>query len=202
MEEKYGFVYIWFDRKHKRFYIGSHWGSETDGYVCSSVWMRNAYKRRPQDFRRRVIKSNIQRGDLIREEQYWLDMVTVGEIGTKYYNLNKNVIKHWHTDPEQRMTVGQKISASPNRRSNISKAMRGKKPSQSNKISRLAACTGRAQSDEEKLKRVQSRSWYGHSEETKHKLSKPKPSTTCPHCSKTGGISVMKRWHFDNCKHK
>jgi len=21
----------------------------------------------------------------------------------------------------------------------------------------------------------------------------------CPHCSKTGGISAMKRWHFDNC---
>ena len=25
MSEKYGFVYIWHDRKHKRYYIGSHW---------------------------------------------------------------------------------------------------------------------------------------------------------------------------------
>ena len=24
----------------------------------------------------------------------------------------------------------------------------------------------------------------------------------CPHCGKTGGISAMKRWHFDNCKLK
>lgn len=24
----------------------------------------------------------------------------------------------------------------------------------------------------------------------------------CPHCSKKGGGAVMKRWHFDNCKHK
>jgi hypothetical protein len=23
---------------------------------------------------------------------------------------------------------------------------------------------------------------------------------TCPHCKKTGGISSMKRWHFDNCQ--
>lgn len=23
---------------------------------------------------------------------------------------------------------------------------------------------------------------------------------TCPHCNKTGGNSIMKRWHFDNCK--
>ena len=24
----------------------------------------------------------------------------------------------------------------------------------------------------------------------------------CPHCSKEGGGGMMKRWHFDNCKHK
>lgn len=23
----------------------------------------------------------------------------------------------------------------------------------------------------------------------------------CPHCNKEGGRSIMKRWHFDNCKH-
>lgn len=27
-------------------------------------------------------------------------------------------------------------------------------------------------------------------------------SITCPHCSKTGGNSPMKRWHFDNCRQK
>lgn len=25
---------------------------------------------------------------------------------------------------------------------------------------------------------------------------------TCPHCDKTGGASAMKRWHFNNCKHR
>ena len=25
---------------------------------------------------------------------------------------------------------------------------------------------------------------------------------TCPHCNKEGGISGMKRYHFDNCKHQ
>lgn len=37
-------------------------------------------------------------------------------------------------------------------------------------------------------------------EETKQKLRKPKPLTQCPHCGKIGGISSMKRWHFDNCR--
>ncbi|HET8688594.1 MAG TPA: hypothetical protein VFM18_18425 [Methanosarcina sp.] len=30
----------------------------------------------------------------------------------------------------------------------------------------------------------------------------PKAQITCPHCNKTGGISPMTRWHFDNCKQK
>ncbi len=28
------------------------------------------------------------------------------------------------------------------------------------------------------------------------------PSVICPHCKKTGRGTVMKRWHFDNCKFK
>lgn len=44
-----------------------------------------------------------------------------------------------------------------------------------------------------------------HSEEAKQKISnsnkgKIKPTSQCPHCNKTGGINVMPRWHFDNCK--
>ena len=26
------------------------------------------------------------------------------------------------------------------------------------------------------------------------------PLITCPHCGKEGGNTIMKRWHFDNCK--
>lgn len=27
-----------------------------------------------------------------------------------------------------------------------------------------------------------------------------KQQITCPHCNKEGGIAIMKRWHFENCK--
>jgi hypothetical protein len=30
----------------------------------------------------------------------------------------------------------------------------------------------------------------------------PQEQVQCPHCGKIGGISAMKRWHFDNCKYK
>jgi len=43
------------------------------------------------------------------------------------------------------------------------------------------------------------------SDETKLKISiaskgVPKQVITCPHCGKSGGISGMKRYHFDKCK--
>jgi ssDNA-binding Zn-finger/Zn-ribbon topoisomerase 1 len=44
-----------------------------------------------------------------------------------------------------------------------------------------------------------------HTDETRKKMSEAKkgktqPKVTCPHCGKSGGNVVMKRWHFDNCK--
>ena len=44
--------------------------------------------------------------------------------------------------------------------------------------------------------------WYGknHTEESIQKMRKPKEKSTCPHCNKIGGISQMKRWHYNNCK--
>ena len=108
--EKYGFVYIWFDKKYKRFYIGSHWGTLDDGYICSSSWMKQAYKRRPDDFRRRILKKNIQREHILEEEQRWLDLVPRDKFGKRYYNLNSNCLYHWHSDPQKRLSVGEKIS--------------------------------------------------------------------------------------------
>lgn len=108
-----GFVYIWFDRKHKRFYIGSHWGSENDSYICSSSWMKRAYKKRPHDFKRRIISRNIKsKVELLNEEQRWFNFIKPEEIGKKYYNLNTNAHKLWHSENnEYSKSIGQKISA-------------------------------------------------------------------------------------------
>lgn len=38
-------------------------------------------------------------------------------------------------------------------------------------------------------------------ERANNQRGKPKPKFTCPHCNEIGG-PIMKRWHFDNCKHK
>lgn len=86
-KEKYGFVYVWYDRKHKRYYVGRHWGYKNDGYICSSKWMRKSYKRRPHDFKRRIIKYvYTTQLDLVTEEQYYLNMIKQEECGKRYYN--------------------------------------------------------------------------------------------------------------------
>jgi hypothetical protein len=95
--ENYGFVYIWFDRKHKRYYIGSHWGTEADGYVCSSTWMIKAYKIRQEDFKRRILtRVYTNRKDLLESEYRWLSLIKDEEIKSKkYYNRMKHKNGHW-----------------------------------------------------------------------------------------------------------
>jgi len=72
--------------------------------------MKQAYDRRPSDFRRRVLKRDIPRENILEEEQRWLNMVSRDELGRRYYNLNGNCLYHWHNDPDKRLSVGQKIS--------------------------------------------------------------------------------------------
>jgi hypothetical protein len=125
--EKYGFVYIWYDKKRKMFYIGCHWGSVDDGYICSSNRMRDAYRRRPQDFKRKILVSKIfSRENTIEEEHKWFSYIKEEELGKKYYNLRKHKWGHWSTDESSKLTVGQKISASPLRNQRISEANKGK----------------------------------------------------------------------------
>lgn len=42
-------------------------------------------------------------------------------------------------------------------------------------------------------------------EEAKRNMSiaqRSMPPVTCPHCNKSGKIGAMRRWHFDNCRHR
>jgi len=109
--EKYGFVYIWRDRKHNRYYVGCHWGTETDGYVCSSRWMNQAYKLRPKDFKRKIIKRGfLDRTQLFKEELRYLNMIKPNEIKNRYYNLNIKGTGHWSEYPENVKTIHEKIA--------------------------------------------------------------------------------------------
>ena len=175
---KYGFVYIWYDRGRKMYYIGSHWGTEDDGYICSSNWMRDAYRRRPEDFqklngqpsRRILMRIYSSRLNLLEEEQYWLNMIKNEKMAirnsssqkrknVRYYNITKVVQRSWHYDDEKRKSVGEKVSIAkkgksigpqPQKGSAISKAKKGKALTEEHKVAlRVPKSTG-AHSDERK----------------------------------------------------
>ena len=180
-----GFVYIWFDRKNKRFYIGSHWGSYNDGYVCSSPWMKAAYRKRPLDFKRRILATRNDRKELYLEEQRWLSFIKPNEIKTKYYNLRLKVQDdNWFLDEDRRLSVGDKISkakkgkiawnkgrpASPEARKKISEAQKGKTFSIERCLKMSEDRKGRKLSEEHKKSIANGRKGIVYSDETKEKM--------------------------------
>jgi hypothetical protein len=57
------------------------------------------------------------------------------------------------------------------------------------------------------LKPMLRENWLGdknpmRNPEISQKLKKPKPKVECPHCGKIGGLPVMRRYHFDECKNR
>ena len=87
-------------------------GNEDDGYICSSTWMKNSYKRRPQDFKRRIL-ARVNNGEELREEEAkWISLIKDEELGKKYYNLTKKVFGYWFLDESKYENTKQRISKS------------------------------------------------------------------------------------------
>lgn len=168
--EKYGFIYLWYDRKRKMYYVGSHWGTIDDGYICSSNRMRDAYRRRPNDFKRRIIQNFVARETLLDEEHKWLSFIKDNELGKKYYNLRKHKWGHWSTDENKRLTIGQKISASPLRNERISKANKGHKVSEDTR-KKLSESISNTMTEEHRQLLSEKCSGWTHTEEAKEKIS-------------------------------
>lgn len=140
-KDYFGFVYIWFDRRKKMFCIGSRYGSLTRTYITSTGWMARAYKKRPEDFKRRILYFlPVPDKKLLHQvEQRWLDMIDDAELSTsenvvagrnRYYNMKKHA-------------AGGNGSA--NKGKSHAPWNKGKKISYAHKIS--AAMTGRAMSE-------------------------------------------------------
>jgi hypothetical protein len=69
------------------FYVGMHEGNITDGYISSSRWFNGEHQYRPNDFKRKIIKTFNDRKSARKEEARFLRMIKESEFGKKYYNL-------------------------------------------------------------------------------------------------------------------
>jgi hypothetical protein len=176
--EKYGVVYIWYDNakskqngpdKIKKFYIGGHWGTEDDGYICSSDWMRKAYRRRPQDFKRRIIYKTLDKKDLWDKEHRLLKNIK-SRNKSKYYNrsakhqsdhtgnLNPMYGKH-HTEESKKLISENHSRHNKGKSPSVKTRLKSSKTHKENYINgkQISYWLGKERSEETKLKISKSR---------------------------------------------
>jgi len=220
---KYGFVYIWFDKKRKMYYIGCHWGVETDGYICSSNRMRKAYKRRPADFKRKILSSNISNRELMFEEEHrWMSLIEEKDLGKKYYNLRKHKWGHWTTDENTKLSISEKISQKTKEamyRPEVREKYLAGLSTRDNRSSELEVREKRRQSmigknvgkDNSKALAMAAAANRGHKLTKEHK-NKIKETTAfktlnnmkikCTYCNFVGNKGNVARYHNEKCKQK
>ena len=221
---KYGFVYIWYDRKYKRYYIGCRWGSEDDGYICSSSWMKQAYKHRPQDFKRRVIsRVYTNRNDLLEQEYQWLSKIKPDELrGERYYNFHNYHFGHWTTDEEKTLSIKEKLSrkakqnhSNPEWRIKYEEGLKSRNNRSSDlevrekrRKSMMGKNTGRAKT-EAFFKAMEKRKGKTTSDLQKQRTTdlgnfKRLNSTRvkCMYCGVEGNVGTIARYHNNKCKQK
>ena len=119
------------------------------------------------------------------------------ELKLKLSKFNKGkTLSDEHKEKIKLTLIGRKHSEESKLK--MSEALKGKTPW--NKDKHISEET------KQKLKAYtgEKSSMFGktHSEETINKMKKPKLKVECDNCGMIGGISAMKRWHFENCKNK
>jgi hypothetical protein len=88
-----------------------------DGYVASSERMRRARRKRPQDFRRKILEIVHEGGrkSVRAAEGRWLSLIKKEELGVRYYNLKRRAEGgdlYEGLTPERLLEVKAKLSAS------------------------------------------------------------------------------------------
>lgn len=118
-----------------------------------------------------------------------------------------------HTGKVVSEETKRKLSENAERSAKISKTLTGRKHSKEHieawKQSRINS-GGWIVSDEQKQKVSEKLSGKGnpmwgktHDAEAIKRIKEANAQkVNCPHCGKNGGIAIMKRWHFENCKTK
>ena len=152
------FVYSWSDKNTSKVYVGVHKGHENDGYICSSVWMKSEYEKRPNDFSRTVIANG-----------------SFEDCAELEIRINRELLKNPETcynrcagkailmTDEIKSKIGKSVSISTKGKTRpsyigdaISKAKKGKKFSESHKLALSLAQKGRKDSPERIANRLKS----------------------------------------------
>lgn len=197
-----GFVYKWTNTINGKWYIGSHKGTTDDGYRHSSKVVKAAEKKYGREyFIREILFEGDYEKDQIREivEARFLQEQDAANDPMAYNQTNITGINCF--SQEHRNKISQAVSGQNN-------PSYGRRPSLETRKRISAKMTGKkcGPRSEEWLRR-QSKAKKGivwsdsrrMAYENSSKSLGLQPRVSCPSCNKEGGISLMKRYHFDNC---
>lgn len=154
-----------------------------------------------------ILAFNMMRSN--KTENRYMNSRLFESVKIKYSKVISKIHKNKTVSQETR----DKISNNKERRDKISKALKGKPRTpeaiKSHVDSRRKNGTYNYSDETKKIwsehRKGSGNGMYGktHTEEARLKISEAnKKQVICPHCGKQGAVSIMKRWHFDKCKHK
>jgi len=206
----YHYTYIITNTTNQMKYIGVRSCSclpENDSdYMGSSKSLDEAMNETPEAFTKIIIETFPTR-EIANSNEQWLHETYDVARNSEFFNLVNAPMGFCSAGRTRSDSTKKKMSESrmrknlsPETRKKMSDSQRGKVPW--NK--------GIPQTDEvkEKLRKANSgpnNHNYGkpRSAEALENMSGqrgPQKKTTCPHCLQIGGGSMMKRWHFNNCR--
>jgi len=219
----FGFIYLWYDRKRNKFCLGSHMGSLEDDYITSTGYMKKAYRKRPDDFKRKILyfHQTSDRVSLLEVEQCWLNMIQQDELKDKYYNMTKNAAGMSSEDAkrfnDKRIESGSHNFLGPDmnrkRVNDGTHHLLGGKIAKRNAEKRLKDGTHHfleeGFSKQVQLKRINegTHNFLGgqmQKETSRKLLLEGKHSCQvkgkCPHCGIVTNLINIRKWHNNNCK--
>jgi hypothetical protein len=108
---KLGFVYEWKNITNGKRYIGSHYGSKTDGYISSSNYFNEEYKINPENFERTILFDGLTREQALIKEMVLLKKNKAAK-SADFYNLHDCPGRGWshHDDLELSKIYYDRIS--------------------------------------------------------------------------------------------
>ncbi len=166
------FVYCWTDHETGKLYVGSHKGSDDDGYVCSSKYMLEEYMQRRQDFTRQIIATGSDE-DMRQFETTLLNAVNAKNDEQFYNRSNADGVFGIGGSQSPEHLAKRKAALKGN--SKLIAARKGTKQSEETKRKISETLKGRKLSlvHRENLKGTRRGGWH-HTEETKAKISATK----------------------------
>jgi group I intron endonuclease len=203
------YVYQTINLVNNKKYIGfcSKTPAESTLYLGSGVMLARAINKYGiENFKKEIIKEfDNELEARLFEEQYISSVNAVDS--NEYYNLTKGGFGGFSKLAKERqrsLETRAKISAantgrlvSDKTRKILSEKLKGTKPWN----------TGKERSIETKEKLSKALKGKPITQEHRENISKAQKGRVykkcvCIHCGKVGGVNVMQKWHFNNCKYK